>query len=67
MDQAGERFLDADNLGVCVVQVLVGQNVPSVSATLTVAKAAGDSAEKVLNLKMETTEQVTCRPLMGSF
>lgn len=51
--QAGERFLDADNLGVCVVQVLVDQNVPSVSATLTltVAKAAGDSAEKVLNLK----------------
>lgn len=67
IDQAGERFLDADNLGVCVVQVLVDQNVPSVSATLTVAEAAGDSAEKVLNLKKETTEQVTCRPLMGSF
>lgn len=67
IDQAVERFLDANNLDVCVVKVLIDQNVPSVSTTLTVAKAAGDSAEKVLNLKTKTTEQVTCRPLMGSF
>lgn len=49
--QTVKRFLDADNLGVRVVDLLVDQDVPRVSAALTIAKAAGYSAKKVLHLK----------------